>query len=134
MKRASYDDENLINLTPLIDVIFVILIIFILISPFLDIDKLTLCPSKNIKNNNMAIHSDDAMKIMVMNDDSIWINKKKIILNELTIYLQNEYIKNPKQVPKLLYDKKASFGTYHHIKTMAENAGFEEIDIILKKQ
>jgi biopolymer transport protein ExbD len=38
-------DEPLINLTPLIDVVFVVLIIFILIAPMLEIDRVKLATS-----------------------------------------------------------------------------------------
>ena len=37
--HSSSEDESLLNLTPLIDVVFVVLIIFILIAPMLDVDK-----------------------------------------------------------------------------------------------
>ncbi|MBM3184115.1 MAG: hypothetical protein FJZ64_02270, partial [Chlamydiae bacterium] len=39
------NEEPLVNLTPLIDVVFVVLISFMLIAPILDIDSLTLAPS-----------------------------------------------------------------------------------------
>ena len=49
MKRHDPDDdlpeEPLINLTPLIDVVFVVLIAFMLIAPVLEIDKVDLAVS-----------------------------------------------------------------------------------------
>ena len=44
-------EESLLNLTPLIDVVFVVLIIFILIAPMLDVDKVQLA-STHAKENS----------------------------------------------------------------------------------
>ncbi len=42
LSSLSHSEEASINLTPLIDVVFVVLIIFILIAPMLELDRIQL--------------------------------------------------------------------------------------------
>jgi len=38
----------------------------------------------------------------------------------------------PTQIPQVFHDKNAHFGTYQMVKNAVEEAGFEQMDIILK--
>lgn len=130
LSSSSQDDESLLNLTPLIDVVFVVLIIFILIAPMLEVDKIKLSSSSQETNHKPASASD-ALAIYVHEDNSIWINQKKVTLEELPSFLKKEKQKHLTQTPQLFHDKKAHFGTYQIIKNAAEGAGYEELDVIL---
>ena len=57
-------EENLINLTPLIDVVFVILIVFILVAPMLDTDEIVL-PGSGVATTTISGHEKMPVKIMV---------------------------------------------------------------------
>ncbi len=124
------EEESLLNLTPLIDVVFVVLIIFILIAPMLDIDKIQLAASSTKKEKTTPEASP--ITIQVKEDNSIWIQKKKVSYEELFQILVQEKKKHPNRIPQLFQDKKAQFGTYQTIKNSVENAGFEELDVILQ--
>ncbi|MES2198927.1 MAG: biopolymer transporter ExbD [Chlamydiota bacterium] len=124
------DDESLLNLTPLIDVVFVVLIIFILIAPMLEVDKIKLSSSSQ-ESKHSAASASSPVAIHVHEDNSIWINQKKVSLEELPSLLKREKQKHLNQTPQLFHDKKAHFGTYQMIKNAAEGAGYEELDVIL---
>ena len=49
LSEAESSEESLINLTPLIDVVFVLLITFIMIAPILKLDRIDLAPAKQTK-------------------------------------------------------------------------------------
>jgi biopolymer transport protein ExbD len=126
--NSNHLEENLINLTPLIDVVFVVLISFILIAPLLEADHVNLAnasvqSSKNVENSSIVIK--------VKADNSILLNNKPIYLYELTSTLKKNKHLYTKQLPQLYHDKKASFGTYQSIKNAIHAAGFEELDVIL---
>ncbi len=127
---GSQEDESLLNLTPLIDVVFVVLIIFILIAPMLEVDKVQLSSSFQEAKHGTASASSP-IAIHVHEDNSIWINQKKVTLEELPSLLKQERQKHLHQTPQLFHDKKAHFGTYQMIKNAAEGAGYEELDVIL---
>lgn len=126
----SDEEESLLNLTPLIDVVFVVLIIFILIAPMLEIDKIQLAPS--VTKKEATTPESSPITIQVKEDNSIWIQKKKVSLEDLLTVLIQEKQKHPHKTPQLFHDKKAQFGTYQAIKNTVEIAGFQELDVILQ--
>lgn len=125
-------EEGSINLTPLIDVVFVVLIMFILIAPMLEIDKVELSRAAAHDNKTPAVvQENSAIVIHVHDDDSIWLNQKRISIEQLPPILKKLKIQNPKAIPQLYHDRKAHFGTYQNIKNAVETSGFEELDLVL---
>lgn len=122
-------DENLINLTPLIDVVFVVLISFILIAPLLEVDHIDLAQS-SLKNDKNIEKTTVLLK--VKEDNSILINNRLVTLLELKDILKEKKRLNPNQIPQLHHDKKASFGSYQSIKNIVEIAGFDKLDVVLQ--
>ena len=126
----SYE-EPLINLTPLIDVVFVVLITFMLIAPALDIDPIVLACGSAAKKEE-AVFQNSPIAISVQADNSIWFKNQKISLSELESKLKEEKKKHPRAIPQVLQDCRAQFGTYQTVKNTLEAAGFEQMDVILK--
>lgn len=133
MRRQRFDiQEPQVNMTPLIDVVFVLLISFIVIAPILEIDRIQLASAQpNITEK--IHHSLEAgpIQIHVYEDNKITLNKKVVMLSELSILLQDAKVKNPTARPQLFHDKQAYFGTYQKIKNILESCGFQELDILL---
>ena len=122
-------DEPLINLTPLIDVVFVVLITFILIAPVLDIDSVDLAKSGGPEKKEMQT---GPISIAVHADNSIWVQGKSVTLLELETFLKTEKKRHPQAIPQLVHDEKAHFGTYQKVKNTVESIGFEQMDVVLK--
>jgi biopolymer transport protein ExbD len=122
-------EEPLLNLTPLIDVVFVVLITFMLIAPVLDVDAVDLALSGGSEKKELQT---GPITIAVHADNSIWYQGKKVSLAELDKILRLEKKRNPRAVPQLVHDKQAQFGTYQALKNTLEVIGFEQMDVILK--
>jgi len=128
----SSSDEGLINLTPLIDVVFVVLIMFIIVAPMLELDHIQLATKGPHKEKQMAtVQENRALSIHVHADNSIWYNSKKITIEQLLPLLIQAKKHNPHKIPQLFHDKNAYFGTYQMLKNTLEEAGFEQVDVIL---
>ena len=125
-------DESLINLTPLIDVVFVVLIAFILVAPLLEVDHIDLAPSTLSSEKNISENA--FISISVKKDNSIWVKNRQMSLESLTFLLKEMKKLHPDKVPQLLHDEKAYFGTYQSVKMAVEQAGFDQIDVILKEK
>ncbi|MEN9654223.1 MAG: hypothetical protein RL235_335 [Chlamydiota bacterium] len=119
-------EEPLINLTPLIDVVFVVLIAFMLIAPMLEVDRVELATAGPMSRKE-APH--DPLSIAIRADDTIVVRGKTVTMGELTALLQSE---NKQRHPLVLPDKKARFGTYQAVKNTLEQAGFEQMDVALE--
>lgn len=123
-------EEPSINLTPLIDVVFVILIMFIVIAPLLQMEKIELARS-NASNHSAKVKSNP-ITIYVDAHDQISLNGNVIHKEELLEELKKAKSQFPLYQPQLLHDKEARFGTYQFVKNNVENAGFQELEVILK--
>lgn len=138
MSRTRYTlltDENaevLINLTPLIDVVFVILIMFIIVAPIVEMEQVELAPAsaESIEMGAAALEKNP-ITIHVRKDNTILFNKEKVSLEQLKVKLRAAKKKYPEAAPLLLHDKKAFFGTYQTVKNTAEEVGFQELNIVL---
>jgi len=126
-------DESLINLTPLIDVVFVVLITFILIAPLIELDKISLATKTHTQSSQEAF-KQSPIQIYVYEDNSIWINRQKIPLPQLRQKLTELFAQYPSAIPRLFQDKQATFGTYQKVKDTVETIGFSQLDVILKTE
>lgn len=127
----STTEENLVNLTPLIDVVFVVLVTFILIAPLLEIEQINL---SNAGEKPLASLSNTGMiRIYVKEDNSIWINDQLVDIKDLKTklnLLKEQYpISAP---PRVFHDHRAQFGTYQNVKNALICCGYQEMDLILK--
>lgn len=121
-----------INLTALIDVVFVILIMFILIAPMLDIDRVELAGSANHKEQKNVVDNNPLVVLHVYADNRVFFNKKQVPTKDLPAVLAQAFREHPKVRPVVYHDKDATFGTYQTVKNAVESAGFSEMDLILK--
>lgn len=128
---GSSDDGGLMNLTPLLDVLFVVLIFFIMLAPLLDFDHIELAAGKHETIQTMNIEQITPIMIQVFKDNTVALNKKTINLQELENALSRLHQTYPTGVPQIFHDKDAPFGTYQAIKTSVEKSGFDQMDIIL---
>jgi biopolymer transport protein ExbD len=132
-RASSKQEESLINLTPLIDVVFVVLIMFIIVAPLLELDRVELADHHIQGNKKMATSQEvDSLVIHVHRDNTIIFNSKKVDVHELTGLLRKAHERTPQHIPRIFHDRKAYFETYQSVKDAVETAGFHEMDVVLK--
>jgi len=131
--KDNSSEETPINLTPLIDVVFIVLIMFIIIAPMLELDRVQLASAAHRDNKEMAVVQEDGpVAIHVHDDNSIWINRRAVTEKELLQILKDAKRAHPQKIPQLFQDKKAQFGVYQTVKNAVELAGFEQLDVVLQ--
>lgn len=131
--QSSSEEEASINITPLIDVVFVLLIMFIIIAPMLELDRVALAPSANREETYIKnVQENSPIVIYVHADNSIWLGKRKVDAKQLPSLLKEMKKQYPNRTPQLFHDKKAYFETYQMVKNALETAGFETLDVILQ--
>ena len=140
MSRRSFSinsgrlvEEPVVNLTPLIDVVFVILIAFIVIAPLLELERIQLAEAGVPDDSKVhSVQENSPIAIYVREDDTILLNGEEVAIEELTARLLLARKQFPRSQPQLFQDKNARFGTYQSVKNAVESAGFKELDLILK--
>ncbi len=135
-RRFTLDDEHieepLVNLTPLIDVVFVVLISFMLIAPMLETDSIDLAVGVTEKKKEAVSPESSPLSVVVRADNTIWMKGRRFSLSELEQALLAEKKSYPGKVPQVIHDRNASFGTYQSVKNVMEKCGFQQMDVILK--
>ncbi len=122
-------EESPVNLTPLIDVVFVLLITFMLIAPILNVDHVDLAPGGILSKQDVE---ESPFAITLRSDQSIWYRGRKISLKELSSQLKAEKLRFPSQLPQLIADKNCHFGLYQEVKNVLEECGFLQMDVVLQ--
>lgn len=132
-RSSSTEEESLINLTPLIDVVFVVLIMFIIVAPLLELDRVELAEHHVQENKKMATSQEgDPLIVHVHRDNTIFLNSQKVDTLQLQTLLRQAHTRLPNHIPQIFHDKKAYFETYQAVKDAVEAAGFQEMDVILQ--
>lgn len=133
LRGDSSSEETHINLTPLIDVVFVVLIMFIIIAPMLELDRIELACAAQKENKQPAVVQENSpVAIHVQENNAILMHNRIVSEKELIQLLRDAKRAHPNKIPQLFHDKKAHFGTYQTVKNAVEIAGFEQLDIILQ--
>lgn len=127
------NEEPTVNLTPLIDVVFVILIMFIVIAPLLELDHVQLAdaPTAPLLSTE-SVKETSPIVLHVHHNNTIFLNERQIYPKDLVRELKEAKQTFPGATPQVFHDREAQFGVYQQIKNSAEEAGFSQIDIILK--
>ncbi len=131
-KEIGASEEPIVNLTPLIDVVFVVLISFMLIAPILETESVDLATGGVEKRKETTPLESAPLAIVVKADNTIWMQGQKRSIAELEKELLAQKKLYPQKIPQVIHDKNASFGTYQTVKNTLEKCGFDQMDVILK--
>ena len=116
--QINYQDEEIeLNMTPMLDVVFILLIFFIVTAVFVrepGVD-ITRPETRTLKSRNPSI------LIAVTDKDEIWISKKLYRLNEISSIIEGMRDENPKAEVVIQGDKKAKVGTVLEVQEICQN-------------
>ncbi|MBU2063305.1 MAG: biopolymer transporter ExbD [Candidatus Omnitrophica bacterium] len=115
-----------INITPLVDMVFLLLIFFMLTSSFIIMPGIKINLPKAVTSE--AIREKNII-ITINNENAIYLNEKPITTTELTQYLA-EVVKSKKEKPLLIKaDKDAQLGIVVKIWDICRKVGITQINI-----
>src|SRR5271156_1112533 len=107
-KPASYNSD--INVTPMVDVMLVLLIIFMVVTPMIQHGKqVDLVKTQNQVDMKDA-DKDDAVRVSVLRDGSVWLETEKVTIDALTTKLQDILAKKADHKVFLKADARAHYG------------------------
>ena len=116
--RIEMDDEDTeLNMTPMLDVVFILLIFFIVTSVFVKTPGLEV--SKPIAIT--AKEDKPTILIAVSRDDEIWIDKQPYAVNEIRPIVLALRDENPKATAIILGDKDAKAGTVMQVQELLQD-------------
>jgi len=123
-----------INMTPLIDVVFLIIIFFIMMMTFSDvlIRKVTL--PKADKSTELRQNIIKRIAITVKSEKVVFVDRKKVDLYELEEHLKNELPNPGKSTVQLRGDENLPYDTIQKVMGKIALAGITLIEFSTKKE
>ncbi|HZI17351.1 MAG TPA: biopolymer transporter ExbD [Pyrinomonadaceae bacterium] len=131
--RVSSD----INVTPMVDIMLVILIIFMVITPFLQQGVSVTLP-QNMRNpeEDPAIIKESSVVVAITNDGSLYIGKKKVDKDGLKAEI-DEKMASKADNERIVYvrsDIAAKYGEVVDVINTIRDAGIDQIGLVADKQ
>lgn len=124
--QPQEDEVGAIDLTPMLDVVFIMLIFFIVTASFIktpgiEVNRPEATTAESKKNA--------AVLIAISNDDEIWIDKKKIDPRNLRLEIERIYAENPKGSLVIQADDKAKVEHISEVVDAAREVGLLDVAV-----
>lgn len=124
-RRADQDDQQ-IDLTPMLDVVFIMLIFFIVTASFikepgLEVMRPEAATALKIPNQNILI--------AIGPNNDIWIDKAKVEIRQVRTIVERMHAENPKGAVVIQADDKSNAEAYAGIVDAAKSAGVTDIHL-----
>ena len=126
VKRQGSRDEADINLTPMLDVVFIMLIFFIVTATFIKQTGVQVTkPDAETAENKPTI----SMLVAVNPNGEIWIDKKRVEASAVRSHIERLHAENPKGGLVIQADKESTNEKLMAVLSAARAAGLREVAI-----
>lgn len=131
-KKRARLSSNLseINVTPLVDVMLVLLVIFMVTAPMMQSGIQVNLPTAETKTNP----SSGGLILTVTKDRYIYMQDKNLNLYLLETQLRNYFHNREKKIVFLKADKDVSYGYVISVMDIIKKAGIETVGMIVDKK
>jgi len=124
--RKIETDEGEINITPMMDVVFILLIFFIVTASFvkesgIDVTKPSAKTAETKSKANILIAIDK--------NNQVWINRRVVDIRQVTANVQKLLAENPQSSVVIQADEKSENGTFVKVMDNTKLAGVDNIAI-----
>ncbi len=109
LKTDNNEDESAVDLTPMLDVVFIMLIFFIVTATFIKEAGVEV----NRPDANTSDQKDNTTVLVAINaDNSIWIDKRRIDVRSVRANIERLHAENPEGGVVIQADELASVKTF----------------------
>ena len=125
-RRHAHTEDAEINITPMLDIVFIMLIFFIVTTSFTQETGAII--AKPIAEQAASLRSGTILIGIKANDD-IWMKKRLIELREVRSMVASSKAENPKGSVVIVADKNSRIGTVTQVMDQVRMAGVQGIAI-----
>ena len=131
-KTASYNSD--INVTPMVDVMLVLLIIFMVITPMLQ-------KGQNVQmaktNNPIAMEDadkEDAILVAVQRDGKVYFDTEQVSLENLQTKVQDKLSNRADKKIYIKADARAKYGIVVQVVDSVRTAGVDQVGLLTEQK
>jgi len=125
-RRHAHTEEAEINITPMLDIVFIMLIFFIVTTSFTKETGASIV--KPVAEQAVALRNGTIL-IGIRPNDDIWMAKRRIELREVRQMVERAKSENPEGSVVIIADKGAKIGTVTQVMDQVRLAGVEGVSI-----
>ena len=133
LKAKAPGSMNDINVTPLVDVMLVLLIIFMVITPMLQKDVSVDMAKANNPRAMADAEKEDAVVIAITRDGKIYLKKDPITLDKITGKVKDLISSRLNKTVYLKSDARAKYGDVVSVVDAVRAAGIEDLGLLTQK-
>ena len=130
-RRARQEEDTAIDMTPMLDIVFIMLIFFIVTATFVKesgIDVTRPDAETAVKQSRVGI------LIALRNNNEVWINRRQIDLAAVRANVERMHAENPQGGAVIQADKDAQTGTLIEVMDQVRLAGVGSISIAAEEK
>jgi biopolymer transport protein TolR len=120
-----------INVTPLVDVVLVLLIIFMVVTPMLQRGKDVVLPKSKVVDKDPG--TGDPLILSITTDKKVWVDKQAYDEAGLEQRLRDEVIANPNRPILLKGDSRVTVGEVRKVMAIARKAGARGVRVAVEQ-
>ncbi|MCG8534935.1 MAG: biopolymer transporter ExbD [Pseudomonadales bacterium] len=130
-QHITEEDESNIDMTPMLDIVFIMLIFFVVTASFVKETGIEI----NRPQASTATPKETAnIKIAIDSQDAIWLDKRKVDERSVKAILERMHIENPQGTLIIQADKKSTNDKLVSVMDAARQAGISAISIAAVEQ
>jgi biopolymer transport protein TolR len=134
VRNEAANVSSNINVTPMVDVMLVLLIIFMVITPMLQ-NKVQVEMAQVENPTNMPdADKEDAIVVGVTRDGSVYLGQNKIALSELGSAVQGKLADKPGKTVYFRADARSKYIDVENAIDAVRTAGVEEVGLLTQKK
>jgi biopolymer transport protein ExbD/biopolymer transport protein TolR len=122
-----------INVTPMADVMLVLLIIFMVITPMLQKGTTVELAKTHNPSDMPAADHDDAVLIAVTRDGKYWLNQDKIAIEQLATKVNDLLATKMDKTVFVRSDARAKYGDVVAVVDTIRNAGVDKVGLLTER-
>lgn len=124
--HAQKEEEAEINMTPMLDIVFIMLIFFIVTAVFVKEAGMTV---DKPEAETAGMQDKASILIAVTSDDEVWLNGDEVDVTEVRAQVEKLHSENPRGTIVIQADEKSKAGIVLKVYDAVRDAGIEEIAI-----
>jgi len=134
VRDVSKNVSSNINVTPMVDVMLVLLIIFMVITPMLQ-NKVAVDMAKVENTTNMPdADKEDAIVVAVTRDGGVFLGQNKTSLDQLGVQVREKLADKPGKTIYIRADARAQYLAVENAIDAVRTAGVDDVGLLTQKK